>query len=128
MIALSGALARPAAAMPVVTPESIELKVRPRVCTLSADDEFCQTVVRAQWRSPRDESLCLLIVGQPHIKHCWERHSKGTYSVELTFSEDLLVELRDPELRDVLASEAVKVIREALRLRYRRRQPWSIFY
>lgn len=110
-----------------VDEKAIELQVRPRVCTLSAGDDTCDTVVRARWRSPRDESLCLLIVGHPEVKECWERHSAGEYTMELAFQEDLVLELRDPELRNVLASAAVTVIREALLLRRKRRQPWSIF-
>jgi hypothetical protein len=107
--------------------EFIELELRPRVCTISAHDEQCNTVVQAQWRSSRDESLCLLIVGRPEIKHCWEGYSKGTYTLKLAFSEDLVVELRDPQLQTVLVSEAITVIKEALRLRRKRRQPWSPF-
>lgn len=107
-------------------PASIRLELNPRICTLSGDDENCDTVVTAQWRAPRDESLCLLIVGQPQVRQCWENHSEGVYTVRLLFSEDLLVELRDRELREVLASETIAVIKEALRLRRKRRQPWDI--
>jgi hypothetical protein len=107
-------------------PAGIELELSPRVCTLSVTDENCDTEVTAQWRAPRDESLCLLIVGQPQVRQCWENHSEGVYSVHLVFNQDLLVELRDPQLKQVLASEAISVIREALRLRRKRRQPWDI--
>lgn len=106
--------------------EFIELDLHPRVCTMSAQDEECSAVVQAQWRSPRDESLCLVIVGRPQIKRCWESYSAGVYKVELSFSEDLVVELRDPQLQQVLASAAITVIKEALRLRHKRRQPWNI--
>lgn len=111
----------------VVRHGSIKLELRPRICTLSSEDEQCETVVNARWRSARDESLCLVIVGRPDIKQCWENYSKGVYTVELAFSEDLVVELRDPQLQGVLVSEAVRVIREALQLRRKRRQPWNIF-
>ena len=107
--------------------DSIQMELRPRICTLSARDEYCDTVIEAQWRSPRDESLCLVIVGRPEIKRCWENYSQGLYSVKLVFSEDLVVELRDPQLQNVLVSEAITVIREALQLRRKRRQPWNIF-
>ncbi len=46
--------------------------------------------------------------------------------MRLVFNQDLLVELRDPQLPTVLASEAIAVIKEALRLRRKRRQPWDI--
>jgi hypothetical protein len=105
---------------------AIRLELTPRICTLAAGDESCDTVVTAQWRAPRDESLCLLIVGQPQVRQCWEDHSEGVYTVRLLFKEDLLVELRDMELREVLASETIAVIKEALRLRRKRRQPWDI--
>lgn len=123
LCAFSGA----AAAVPAADPDSIQLELRPRVCTLSARDDHCDTVVEAQWRSSQDESLCLVIVGRPEIKRCWENFSEGLYSVKLVFSEDLVVELRDPQLRNVLVSEAIQVIKEALQLRRKRRQPWSIF-
>ncbi len=109
-----------------VREDAIKLELSPRICTLSAGDENCDTVVTAQWHAPRDESLCLLIVGQPQIKQCWENHAEGVYSVRLVFNQDLLVELRDPQLQTVLASEAIAVIKEALRLRRKRRQPWDI--
>jgi hypothetical protein len=125
-IALCG-LARDASAAAVVQHDFIELELRPRVCTLSARDEECDTVVQAQWRSSRDESLCLLIVGRPEIKRCWEGYSEGVYTMKLVFNEDLVVELRDMQLQKVLVSEAVTVIKEAMRLRRKRRQPWSPF-
>ena len=118
----SGA-AKPVAGAP---DDAIKLELSPRICTLSAGDDHCDTVVTAQWHAPRDESLCLLIVGQPQIKQCWENHAEGVYTVRLVFSEDLVVELRDPQLQNVLASEAIAVIKEALRLRRKRRQPWDI--
>ena len=105
----------------------IELKLRPRVCTLSEEDSTCNTTVHAQWRSSRNESLCLLIVDRPQVRQCWEGHKEGVYSVEVSFSEDLVFELRDAELDRVLASQAVAVIRQALQLRHRRRPPWNIF-
>ena len=105
----------------------IELKLRPRVCTLSDENPTCNTTVHAQWRSSRNESLCLLIVDHPQVRQCWEGHKEGVYSVEVSFSEDLIVELRDAELDRVLVSQAVAVIRQALRLRHRRRPPWNIF-
>ena len=109
-------------------PNDIELRVQPRVCTLSATEDTCQTTVKAQWHAPRNESLCLVIVGRPEVRRCWENFSSGLYQVELTFNEDLVVELRDPQLQRVLVSEAITVIREALRLRRKRRQPWNILY
>jgi len=45
--------------------------------------------------------------------------------VEISFSADLVVELRDTELNRVLASRAIAVIRQALR--HKRRPPWNIF-
>jgi hypothetical protein len=106
----------------------IRLDIKPRVCTLSAKDTQCSTPVRASWQAPQPESLCLVIAGRSDIKECWEQHSRGTYSVELTFSDDLLFELRDPSLQNVLTSKTLQVIREALEFRRKRRQPWSIIY
>ena len=116
----------PAVAAADVSDEAINLELSPRVCTLSAGTETCNTVVTAQWRSPRDESLCLLIVDHPEIKRCWEHYAEGVYAVRLEFSHDLVVELRDSQLQNVLAAETITVIKEALRLRRRRRQPWDI--
>jgi len=122
-------VAYPASAAGDIEPQPpIELRLRPRVCTLSDNDAVCDTTVHARWRSARNESLCLVIVDQPHVRRCWEDHSEGVYSVELVFSQDLIVQLRDAELDRVLASQAVAVIRKALRFRRKRRQPWSIFY
>jgi len=108
--------------------QTIQLDLRPKICTLAAADDACQTTVRAQWRSTKNESLCLVIVGRPEIKRCWESFAEGQYSVELSFKEDLLVQLRDPQLEAVLASAVVTIIREALQLRRKRRQPWNILY
>ena len=105
----------------------IHLELSPRICTLASHDKQCKTEVHAQWSAPREESLCLVIVDRPDVKHCWEHFSQGTYSIDLTFVEDLTVELRDPGLQNVLASEVLRVIREALRYRHKRREPWNIF-
>jgi hypothetical protein len=109
------------------TPENIQLVLSPRICTLSANDKQCDTRVHATWQSPHSESLCLVIVDRPEVKRCWEHYSEGTYTIELTFTEDLVFQLKDLELQNVLASEALRVIREAIRYRHKRREPWNIF-
>ena len=116
-----------AAAVDVERQEPIELRLRPRVCTLSENDAACNTTVRAEWRSPKNESLCLVIVARPDVKRCWENYSQGTYTIQLTFAEDVTFQLRDVSLDRVLASEVLRVIREAIRYRHKRRQPWNIF-
>ena len=107
--------------------EDIQLELSPRICTLAINDKQCETKVRASWRAPRTESLCLIIVDRPEVKRCWEKYSEGTYSIELVFAENLVFQLRDLELEHVLASDVLRVIREAIRYRHKRRQPWSIF-
>jgi hypothetical protein len=109
------------------TDTDIRLELSPRICTLAATDKQCETRVSAKWRSPHEESLCLVILDRPEVKRCWENYSEGTYSIELVFAEDLVFQLRDVDLRNVLASEALRVIREAVRYRHKRRQPWNIF-
>src|SRR3954468_21390577 len=70
-------------------PQDLELRLQPRVCTLSATEDACNTTVKAQWRAAQDESLCLVIVDRPDIKKCWEHFTEGTYSIELVFDKDL---------------------------------------
>ncbi|HEY0341086.1 MAG TPA: DUF3019 domain-containing protein [Steroidobacteraceae bacterium] len=117
----------PAAAPTTVGGDDIHLELSPRICTLANRDKQCQTEVHAQWSAPREESLCLVIVDRPDVKHCWEHYSQGTYSIDLTFVDDLTFQLRDPGLQNVLATEVLRVIREALHYRHRRREPWNIF-
>jgi hypothetical protein len=105
----------------------IQLHISPRICTLTVRDKQCETPVHAQWRSSHEESLCLVIVARPDVKRCWEHYAEGTYTIQLTFAEDLIFQLRDMSLEHVLASQALRVIREAIRLRHKRRQPWNIF-
>jgi hypothetical protein len=107
--------------------DDIRLELSPRICTLTMNDTQCDTVVRATWRSPRDESLCLVIVGRPDVKRCWEKYSEGSYSIQLIFSTDLVFQLKGLDLQQILASEALRVIREAIRYRHKRREPWNIF-
>ena len=47
---------------------AIRLELKPRVCTLGADDTQCRTAVQASWHAAQPESLCLIIVGRPEIK------------------------------------------------------------
>jgi hypothetical protein len=105
----------------------IQLELSPRICTLGSHDTQCQTRVQASWHSPREESLCLVIVDRPEVKQCWERYAQGTYTIELVFSDDVTFQLKDPELQHVLASQAIRVIREAMQFRHKRRQPWNVF-
>jgi hypothetical protein len=120
-------LGESASAAPAPPEGAIRLELTPRVCTLAAGDKQCDTEVHAAWSADRDESLCMVIVGRPDVKRCWESFSAGTYSIGLVFDEDLIFQLKDLDLRNVLASETLRVIREALRFRHRRRQPWSLF-
>jgi hypothetical protein len=116
-----------AAGAPGETLEDIRLTLSPRVCTLGINDKQCEAEVHASWQAVREESLCLVILDRPNVKRCWEHYSQGTYSVELVFAEDVVFQLKDLELERVLTSEVLRVIREAIRYRHRRRQPWNIF-
>ena len=107
--------------------EDIQLELSPRICTLALNDNQCNTLVRATWRSSHEESLCLVILDRTDVKRCWEKYSEGTYSLELVFSSDVVFQLKDLELRHVLATEVLRVIREAIHYRHKRRQPWNIF-
>jgi Protein of unknown function (DUF3019) len=106
---------------------SIELELRPRVCTLSIKDKQCEAEVHAQWKSTHTESLCLVILDRPDIKRCWENYSAGTYSISLIFTEDVVFQLKDLDLQQVMASEVLRVIKETLRYRHKRREPWNVF-
>ena len=110
-----------------VSGKAVRLEISPRLCTLAASDTQCDVVVRASWSAPQNESLCLVLLGRPEIKRCWEDYMSGTYTVQLEFSQDLTFQLRDPSLQNVLASEVLRVLREALQYRHRRRQPWNVF-
>jgi hypothetical protein len=109
------------------TAEDIRLTLSPRVCTLALNDKQCEAQVHASWQAMHEESLCLVILERPNVKRCWEHYSQGTYSIELVFTEDLVFQLKDLDLQRVLASEVLRVIREAIRYRHRRREPWNIF-
>ena len=105
----------------------IELALSPRICTLSVKDKQCEAEVRAQWKSPQTESLCLVIQDRPDVKRCWENYAAGTYSIVLVVTEDVVFQLKDLNLQQVFASEVLRVIREALRYRHKRREPWNVF-
>jgi len=107
--------------------DDIRLELSPRICTLGIRDRECDTRVQASWHASREQSLCLVIVDRPEIKKCWERYSEGTYTIELVFSTDVTFQLKDFELQQVLASEAIRVIKEAIQYRHKRRQPWNVF-
>jgi Protein of unknown function (DUF3019) len=107
--------------------DAIRLELKPRLCTLSGSDKQCRTEVHASWQSNEPESLCLIVLEKPEVKRCWENYSAGTYSIELVFADDLDFQLRDPSLQDVLASQVLQVIREAILYRHKRREPWNVF-
>jgi hypothetical protein len=94
--------------------KGIRLQISPRLCTLAARDKQCDVLVQASWRAPQEESLCLVLLGRPEIKRCWEDYAAGTYTLQLEFAQDLTFQV-------------LRVLREALQYRHRRRQPWNIF-
>jgi DUF3019 family protein len=128
LVAVAG-LSFAGAALPDTGPadSDIRLEISPRICTLAGNDKQCATPVRAQWHSNHDESLCLVILARQEVHHCWEHYKAGTYTIDLVFTDDVVFQLRDVSLSHVLASEALRVIREAIQYRHRRRQPWNIF-
>ena len=121
MWSLLGIAAEPA------TDGRIQLELNPRLCTLAENELHCQTQVDISWRAEELQSVCVYIVERPEIEHCWDNYTEGTYSIVLTFSSDLVVELRDKEARDLLVSRTLAVVREMVRFRQQRRKPWNLF-
>jgi len=105
----------------------IRLELKPRICTLGLKDQQCEARVEASWHADQEESLCLVIRDRPEVKQCWEHYSAGIFTIALVFRDDVTFELRDPGLREVLASEVLRIIKETLRYRHKRRQPWNVF-
>lgn len=103
------------------------MSLKPQVCTLTKNEEFCDALVEIQWQSQQVENLCLEILEFPEIDRCWETVTEGTHKLELRFDTDLEVQLRDSDSNETLASRTLKIIREAIRYRRKRRQPWNIF-
>jgi len=121
------ALPRIAGAAIERTGEGIRLELKPRICTLGVKDQQCEARVEASWHADREESLCLVIRDRPEVKKCWEHYSAGIFTIALVFSDDVTFELRDPGLQQVLASEVLRIIKETLRYRHKRKQPWNVF-
>jgi DUF3019 family protein len=105
----------------------VRLDLIPKVCTVKSAQAPCEAKILAKWHAAENQSLCLIVLERPEVKRCWEQYSEGSYSIELTFSGDLVFQLRDTQLKDTLASETLRLIREALEYRHRRRAPWNIF-
>src|SRR5437763_493629 len=82
-------MAPPGFAQTMPADEDIELQISPRICTLTGKDKQCVTPVQAQWHASHEESLCLVIVARPDVKRCWEHYAAGTYTMQLTFADDL---------------------------------------
>jgi hypothetical protein len=110
------------------SPARIDFEISPRVCTLAKEDAQCDLAVTARWHAREPESLCLVVRERPDVRHCWEQYASGEYAIGLQFSTDLQLELRDPDLRRVLAARALRVIREILQYRHRRREPWNVLF
>jgi hypothetical protein len=109
------------------SPDGIQLELSPRICTMAADDKQCRTQVHAAWKSGREMSVCLIVVNRPDLKHCWEHAVEGSISVDLLGAEDVTFEIQEADRRQILASEVMRVVRESVRYRHRRRQAWSLF-
>ncbi len=107
--------------------DRIQLELNPQLCTLAENELHCETEIDISWQSSTLQSVCVSIVERPEVERCWENYSEGTYRIALTFSDDLVVELRDKEGRELLISETVAVVREMLRYRLKRRKPWNLF-
>lgn len=107
--------------------DPVQLELSPRICTMAADDKECRTQVRAVWHAGHAISVCLIVVDRPALKHCWEHVSEGSISLDVLASQDVAFRLEDAERRQVLFSDVMHVVRESVRYRHRRRQPWSLF-
>ena len=107
--------------------DGVHLELSPRICTMAADDKECRTQVRAAWRSGHSVSVCLIVVDRPDLKHCWQHARDGSMSMEVLAAEDVTFRLEDADRSQLLLSDILRVVRESVRYRHRRRQPWSLF-
>jgi hypothetical protein len=106
--------------------DRVQLKLNPRLCTLSKDEPRCKALVRISWTSEAKQSLCLKVVNRPDVNHCWKQNSQGNFGIQLAFKNDLTVELRDSRTQSLVASKTISIVREG-EYRHRRRHPWDLF-
>lgn len=117
----------PFAARTSDAPNGVELDLRPRVCTMAAGDKQCRAQVLVSWRSAPPRALCLTVADRPELNHCWDAASEGNITVEVRAAADVAFQLQTADRPPVVASNVLRVVRESIQYRPRRRAPWSLF-
>ena len=109
-----------------VNAADIEVRVKPRLCVLSASETECSDEVVISWKSKKTLHACLY---QGEIKEpifCWQNADKGKVKQQVGASSSVEFYLRDLEL-NTLASTNFEVIQDHKKYRRGRRNPWSFF-
>lgn len=104
------------------------MDIKPRLCTLGEGDTHCRTPVHVVWNAEQEQNACVDFQLFPEVTQCWQDSRSGEVHVELEFDEDLIVSLRDRDSNNILLERTITLVREAVRYRRKRRQPWNIFY
>jgi len=108
--------------------DEVSLQAQPRLCVVPVGEQSCSLKLQVSWTSATFRDVCLHLNGQPESLQCWQAQQAGTFSVALTQTQNILIQLLDAENLEVLSEVGIPVITRDLRdTRRRRRHAWSVF-
>lgn len=108
--------------------DEINLQVQPRICVVAPGEQSCSLQLQVSWTSATLRDVCLHLNGQSDSLQCWQAQQAGTFSIALTQTHNILIQLLDAQNLEVLSELGIPVITRDLRdTRRRRRHAWSVF-
>ena len=112
----------------VLQADEISLQAQPRLCVVPAGEQHCSLQLQVSWTAATLRDVCLHLNGQTESLQCWQAQQAGTFSIALTQTHNILIQLLDAQNLEVLREVDIPVIKRDLRdTRRRRRHAWSVF-
>ncbi len=103
------------------------LEIKPSLCVLSHERQFCEDEVWIHWYSKQARDVCLYQDGKEERLQCWTQQLKGVFKHQLKTRETVRYLLK--QNGQVVAEQNIKVLEQFLptKKRRRNRHPWSLF-
>ncbi|TQV86899.1 DUF3019 domain-containing protein [Aliikangiella coralliicola] len=103
------------------------LFLSPNLCLLSQKESQCEIKLHVRWQTQSPGHYCIKVSDENQVLQCWKNTKNAQTEVELKLKNNLSVSLIEQESEQKIYQQTVRLQRQVVKYRRKRRNPWQFY-